>query len=50
MPTKSSYPDVEIPTVDLWAFMFDRERDFDDAKGNLVFRRCFAVKYLMNRK
>ena len=33
MPTKSSYPDVEIPAVDLWAFMFNQERDFSDDKG-----------------
>ena len=42
MPTKSSYPDVEIPTVDLWAFMFDQKRDFDESKGgvlSLLFRR-----------
>ncbi|KAL6157376.1 hypothetical protein ACJQWK_06725 [Exserohilum turcicum] len=33
MPTKSPYPDVEIPNVDLWGFMFDRkDRDFSDDK------------------
>jgi hypothetical protein len=36
MPTKSSYPDVEIPDVDLWALMFDRkDRGFSDDKGNI---------------
>ncbi|KAI8938846.1 hypothetical protein NX059_004708 [Plenodomus lindquistii] len=33
MPTKSPFPDVEIPDVDLWALMFDRkDRDFSDDK------------------
>lgn len=36
MPVKSSYPDVEIPAVDLWAFMFDGKRDFADSKGQPV--------------
>ncbi|RMZ74941.1 hypothetical protein DV737_g5604, partial [Chaetothyriales sp. CBS 132003] len=30
MPTKSPFPDVEIPNVDLWGLMFDRKRDFPD--------------------
>ena len=34
MPTKSSFPDVDIPDVDLWALMFDRKnRGFSDDKG-----------------
>ena len=38
MPTKSPYPDVHIPNVDLWALMFDRtDRDFPDSK---VIYRC----------
>jgi 4-coumarate--CoA ligase len=33
MPTKSPFPDVEIPDVDLWGLMFDRkDRDFSDDK------------------
>lgn len=33
MPSKSPYPDEEIPEVDLWAFMFERkDRDFSDDK------------------
>jgi 4-coumarate--CoA ligase len=33
MPTKSPFPDVEIPPVDLWGLMFDRKhRDFSDDK------------------
>jgi hypothetical protein len=50
MPTKSSYPDVEIPAVDLWAFMFDRERDFEDSKGDWHSWSYFAVEYLMDNQ
>ncbi|OAL01327.1 acetyl-CoA synthetase-like protein [Phaeosphaeriaceae sp. SRC1lsM3a] len=33
MPSKSPYPDVEIPDTDLWGLMFDRkDRDFSDDK------------------
>jgi 4-coumarate--CoA ligase len=33
MPTKSPFPDVDIPDVDLWGLMFDRkDRDFLDNK------------------
>ncbi|KAF2094361.1 acetyl-CoA synthetase-like protein [Rhizodiscina lignyota] len=32
MPTKSTFPDVDIPNVDLWSFMFDQKRDFDDSQ------------------
>lgn len=33
MPSKSPFPDVEIPDVDLWGLMFDRKnRDFPDDK------------------
>ncbi|CAG5185847.1 uncharacterized protein ALTATR162_LOCUS11418 [Alternaria atra] len=33
MPTKSPFPDVEIPNIDLWSLMFDRkDRDFPDNK------------------
>ncbi|KAB2104381.1 putative 4-coumarate--CoA ligase 1 [Alternaria gaisen] len=33
MPTKSPFPDVKIPSVDLWGLMFDRkDRDFSDDK------------------
>ncbi|SMQ55969.1 unnamed protein product [Zymoseptoria tritici ST99CH_3D7] len=30
MPTKSSYPDVDIPEVDLWGFMFETDKKFSD--------------------
>ncbi|CBY02307.1 hypothetical protein IAQ61_006892 [Plenodomus lingam] len=37
MPTQSSFPNVEIPDVDLWALMFDRkDRDFSDDK--IIYR------------
>ncbi|KAF1848608.1 acetyl-CoA synthetase-like protein [Cucurbitaria berberidis CBS 394.84] len=33
MPTKSPFPDVEIPDIDLWGLIFDRkDRDFPDDK------------------
>lgn len=39
MPTKSSFPDVEIPDVDLWAFLFERkDRGFSD--DQVVYRAC----------
>ncbi|KXS94925.1 hypothetical protein AC578_3933 [Pseudocercospora eumusae] len=39
MPTKSSFPDIDIPNVDLWAFIFDRkDRDFSDDK--VIYRSC----------
>ncbi|CAA9956929.1 4-coumarate-CoA ligase 1 [Pyrenophora teres f. maculata] len=40
MPTKSPYPDVEIPDVDLWGLTFDRkDREFPEDK--VIYR---AVK------
>jgi len=34
MPTKSSFPDVAIPDVDLWGLMFDRKNNgFSDDQG-----------------
>jgi hypothetical protein len=37
MPVKSSYPDLTIPNVDLWSFMFERkDRPFPDDKGMLT--------------
>ncbi|KAJ9657044.1 hypothetical protein H2198_004536 [Neophaeococcomyces mojaviensis] len=32
MPTKSSFPDVHIPDVDMWAFMFMQKRSFPDSQ------------------
>ncbi|KAF2401496.1 acetyl-CoA synthetase-like protein [Trichodelitschia bisporula] len=37
MPTKSPYPDIDIPDVDLWGFIFERKnRPFPDSQ--VVFR------------
>ena len=37
MPTESSYPKLDIPNVDLWAFLFERkDREFPDDKGMLI--------------
>jgi 4-coumarate--CoA ligase len=34
MPTESSYPKLDIPNVDLWAFLFERkDREYPDDKG-----------------
>jgi len=34
MPTKSSFPDVDIPDVGLWGLMFERkEKGFSDDQG-----------------
>jgi hypothetical protein len=34
MPTRSTYPDIDIPDVGLWDFLFERpDRDFPDDKG-----------------
>lgn len=33
MPTKSSHPDVDVPNVDVWAFLFERkDKSFADDK------------------
>ena len=34
MPTKSTYPDLDIPNVDIWTFLFERkDRPYPDDKG-----------------
>lgn len=34
MPTKSLYPPIDIPNVDLWTFLFERkDRPFPDDKS-----------------
>ena len=34
MPTESLYPKIDIPSVDLWTFLFERnDRPFPDDKG-----------------
>lgn len=35
MPTDSTYPNFDVPNVDLWAFLFERNgRPFPDDKGS----------------
>jgi len=37
MPVDSSYPKLDIPDVDLWEFLFEREkREFPDDKSVLA--------------
>ena len=37
MPTESTFPRLEIPNVDLWAFLFEREdKPYPDNKGGLL--------------
>ncbi|TVY82768.1 putative 4-coumarate--CoA ligase [Lachnellula suecica] len=34
MPTKSRFPDIDVPNVDLWTFLFERKsKPFPDDKG-----------------
>jgi 4-coumarate--CoA ligase len=34
MPSESTYPNLPIPDVDLWAFLFERkDKPFADDKG-----------------
>lgn len=40
MPTKSSFPDVEIPNVDMWSFMFDQPRQFSD--DQIIYRSAIT--------
>jgi hypothetical protein len=36
MPTDSTYPRIDIPNIDLWAFLFERkDKEFPDDKGTL---------------
>lgn len=43
MPSKSPFPDVEIPSVDLWALIFDRKnRPFSDDK--VIYRAVNASR------
>lgn len=35
MPIESSYPPLDIPNVDLWRFLFERQdREYPDKKGS----------------
>lgn len=34
MPTESTYPRIDVPNLDLWAFLFESaDRAFPDDKG-----------------
>ncbi|KAH8817340.1 hypothetical protein F5884DRAFT_874332 [Xylogone sp. PMI_703] len=52
MPTKSKYPDVEIPNVDLWDFLFSRtDREFPDNKvifSDIDTSRAYTYQDLRN--
>lgn len=35
MPIESSYPPLDIPNVDIWRFLFERQdREYPDDKGS----------------
>lgn len=42
MATRSPYPDIQIPNVDLWALMFDQPREFPDSQGRYE-RSCLKL-------
>jgi 4-coumarate--CoA ligase len=33
MATESPFPDVDIPEIDLWDFLFEQEKTFPDDRG-----------------
>ncbi|KAF2430843.1 acetyl-CoA synthetase-like protein [Tothia fuscella] len=44
MPSKSPFPDLEIPNVDLWGFMFERKhKDFPDSK--VIYRSVDSSRH-----
>ncbi|KAH0843997.1 putative 4-coumarate--CoA ligase 1 [Fonsecaea pedrosoi] len=43
MPTKSSYPDIEIPNVDLWGLMFEQPRDFPGSQ--VIYRSVDSSRH-----
>ncbi|KIW73503.1 hypothetical protein PV04_01616 [Phialophora macrospora] len=43
MPTNSSFPDVEIPNVDLWGLMFEQKRDFPDSR--VIYRAVDSSRH-----
>lgn len=37
MPAKSTYPDIDIPDVDIWTFLFERkDKEYPDDKGKTM--------------
>ncbi|KAI9814824.1 MAG: hypothetical protein M1827_003090 [Pycnora praestabilis] len=47
MPTGSTYPNIDVPNVDIWAFLFEREgREFPDDKSKLLLSNSlYALIY-----
>ncbi|KAJ9607162.1 hypothetical protein H2200_008234 [Cladophialophora chaetospira] len=43
MPSDSSFPDVEIPNVDLWGLMFEQQRDFPDSQ--VIYRSVDSSRH-----
>ncbi|KIW24512.1 uncharacterized protein PV07_10223 [Cladophialophora immunda] len=43
MPTKSSYPDIQIPNVDLWGLMFEQPREFPDSQ--VIYRSVDSSRH-----
>lgn len=36
MPTKSPFPNIQIPDTDIWSFLFERpDRPYPDDKGTI---------------
>jgi hypothetical protein len=50
MPSESTYPNLPIPDVDLWGFLFERkEKPYSDDKGKLLFRTNRLFRILFQR-
>lgn len=46
MPTKSLYPPIDIPNVDVWTFLFERkDREYPDDKGEF-YMAALSREYL----
>ncbi|KAL8944526.1 MAG: hypothetical protein Q9216_000436 [Gyalolechia sp. 2 TL-2023] len=44
MPTESAYPAIEIPPIDIWALLFERnDRPFPDDKGVIPTEKTYFV-------
>ncbi|EHY58021.1 putative 4-coumarate-CoA ligase 1 [Exophiala dermatitidis] len=43
MPTKSPFPDIQIPNVDLWGLMFEEPRDF--ANSQVIYRTVDSSRH-----
>ncbi|TPX16656.1 uncharacterized protein E0L32_003597 [Thyridium curvatum] len=49
MPYGTSFPDVDIPKVDLWSFLFDRgSKPFADSKGKTKYTGTVLVRLLLS--